>query len=88
MIIPLDNLVGATLQNTKLTHLHPFLQLKHNLQLSEDSLSSIFIANCEYINLYSKIFGLTGTLGSKREKTIFKEIYNAECVVVPSFKKN
>lgn len=52
-VIPLDVGVGVTLQNTIWTDLHPFIQIKHNLQVTPDSLSSIFIANSEYIRLYN-----------------------------------
>jgi preprotein translocase subunit SecA len=86
-IIPLDIGVGVTLQNTVWTDLHPFVQIKHNLQVTPDSLSSIFIANSEYIRLYSSISGLTGTLGSEREKEeIIKKVYSAKSTIIPTYK--
>ena len=85
-IIPLDIGVGVTQQNTIWTDLHPFVQIKHNLQVTADSLSSIFIANSEYIRLYRSISGLTGTLGSEKEQKIIKELYNANSTVIPTYK--
>ncbi|WPY00120.1 SecA-like domain protein (plasmid) [Candidatus Megaera polyxenophila] len=86
-IIPLDIGVGVTLQNTIWTDLHPFMQIKHNLQVTPDSLSSIFISNSEYIRLYRSISGLTGTLGSEKEKEeIIRKVYNAKSTVIPTYK--
>lgn len=64
---------GVTLKNTVWQYgLHQFLQLKHNLQLTSESLTSCFISNLGYINKYNsnKIFGLTGTLGSHAEQEL------------------
>lgn len=85
-IIPLDIGVGVTLQNTIWTDLHPFIQIKHNLQVTPDSLSSVFIANSEYIRLYRSVSGLTGTLGSETEKAIIRKLYNASSTVIPTYK--
>lgn len=85
-IIPLDVRVGVTLQNTIWSDLHPFIQIKHNLQVTPDSLSSIFIANSEYIRLYKSVSGLTGTLGSQKEKEIIKTLYQANSTIIPTYK--
>lgn len=86
-IIPLDIGVGVTQQNTIWTDLHPFIQIKHNLQVTPDSLSSIFIANSEYIRLYRNISGLTGTLGSEKEKEeIIRKIYDAKSTIIPTYR--
>lgn len=85
-IIPLDTGVGVTQQNTIWTDLHPFIQIKHNLQITPDSLSSVFIANSEYIRLYKNISGLTGTLGSIEERGIIKALYNANSTIIPTYK--
>jgi preprotein translocase subunit SecA len=87
-VIPLDIAVGVTLQNTVWTDLHPFIQIKHNLQIRSDSLTSIFIANSEYIQLYkNNVFGLTGTLGSKKEQEVMKELYGANSTIMPPHKE-
>lgn len=85
-IIPLDVAVGVTQQNTVWTGLHPFVQIKHNLQVTPDSLSSVFIANSEYIRLYKNISGLTGTLGSEEEQEVIKILYNANSTIIPTYK--
>jgi len=85
-VIPLDVGVGVTQQNTIWTDLHPFIQIKHNLQVTPDSLSSIFIANSEYIRLYKSVSGLTGTLGSQKEQGIIKILYGADSTIIPTYK--
>ena len=85
-IIPLDVAVGVTQQNMIWTDLHPFIQIKHNLQITPDSLTSVFIANSEYIRLYKDISGLTGTLGSKEEQGVIKTLYNANSTIIPTYK--
>ncbi len=85
-IIPLDVAVGVTQQNTVWTGLHPFMQIKHNLQITADSLSSVFIANSEYIRLYNNISGLTGTLGSNEERGVIKTLYKADSTIIPTYK--
>ena len=85
-IIPLDVAVGVTQQNMVWTGLHPFVQIKHNMQITPDSLSSVFIANSEYIRLYNSISGLTGTLGSKEEQEVIKTLYKANSTIIPLFK--
>lgn len=46
--------------------LHQFLQLKHNILLTNESLTTCFISNLGYIKLYQdRMYGMTGTLGSR-----------------------
>lgn len=85
-VIPLDVGIGVTLQNTIWTDLHQFIQIKHNLQVMPDSLSSIFIANSEYIRLYKTVSGLTGTLGSAKERALIKTLYDANSTIIPTYK--
>lgn len=85
-IIPLDVQVGVTQQNTIWTDLHPFVQIKHNLQVTQDSLTSVFIANSEYIRNYQNILGLTGTLGSQQEREVIKTLYGAASTIIPTYK--
>ncbi len=87
---PVDNLnTGITLKNTIWQHgLHQFLQLKHNLHLTAESLTSCFISNLGYINKYSNgIFGLTGTLGSDAEQELLSSVYNVNFARIPTYKK-
>lgn len=91
IIAPVDNLnTGITLKNTVWSKgLHQFLQLKHNLQLTCNTLSSIFISNIGYIKCYpnQNIFGVTGTLGSTNEQNFLSTIYNVNFSKMPTFKR-
>lgn len=86
-ILPLEKEIGVRLQNFIWTDLHPFLQMKHNLHINScGSLTSVFIPNCVYLKLYKKIYGLTGTLGSKNERQFIYNIYEADSTIIPPFK--
>jgi preprotein translocase subunit SecA len=70
-VTPVDYLnTGVTLNNTVWCDgLHQFVELKHNLRLSTESLTTSFVSNVGYIALYgNRIFGMTGTLGSEAEQ--------------------
>ncbi|WP_341760877.1 DnaJ domain-containing protein [Candidatus Tisiphia endosymbiont of Thecophora atra] len=89
VIIPVDYAnTGVTLKNTVWSHgLHQFVQLKHNLHLTSESLTSSFISNLGYIKKYgNKIFGLTGTLGSIAEQELLSSIYNVDYAKIPTYK--
>lgn len=66
--------------------LHQFLQLKHGCRLSLQSLKAVFISNVSYFKLYSNLYGLTGTLGSHRERDLVKEIHEVDFVTIPTAK--
>lgn len=69
--------------------LHQFLQLKHNLALTSETITTNFLSNIGYIKRYkSNIFGLTATLGSTNAKIALSETYGVDFVYIPqSYKK-
>ncbi|BES99166.1 SecA DEAD-like domain [Nesidiocoris tenuis] len=79
---------GITLKNTIWQYgLHQFLQLKHNLHLTAESLTSCFISNLGYINKFGgTIFGLTGTLGSDAEQKLLSSVYNVGYAKIPTYR--
>ncbi|XP_058809202.1 uncharacterized protein LOC131674499 [Phymastichus coffea] len=88
-VIPVDySNTGVTLKNTVWSYgLHQFVQLKHNLRISPESLTSSCVSNYAYIGKYGdKIFGLTGTLGSKAEQDLLSSIYNVDYARIPTYK--
>ncbi|VEN35390.1 unnamed protein product [Callosobruchus maculatus] len=90
VIQPVDySNTGITLKNTIWQYgLHQFLQLKHNVHLTSESLTSCFISNLGYINKYGgNIFGVTGTLGSEAERALLSSIYNVGYLKIPTFKQ-
>lgn len=79
VIVPVDyQNTGVTLRNTIWSNgLHQFVQLKHNLHLTSETLTTCFISNVGYIKLYkNSMFGMTGTLGSTNEQKMLSKAYN------------
>lgn len=84
-VVPLEKEIGVRLQDFIWTDLHPFLQMKHNLHVNScETLTSVFIPNCVYLRLYTRIYGLTGTLGSLKERQFIYKIYEADSTVIPA----
>ncbi len=88
-ILPLEKDIGVRLQNFIWTDLHGFIQIKHNLHVNScGSLTSVFIPNCVYLKLYTNIFGLSGTLGSEKERQFIRDVYGANSTIIPPFKSS
>ncbi|XP_025153366.1 uncharacterized protein LOC109503669 isoform X2 [Harpegnathos saltator] len=86
-IIIIDRDTGTEQTNSQWDEaLHQFLQLKHGCRLSMQSLKAVFVSNVRYLKLYSKLYGLTGTLGSQRERDLLQNIYQVDFVTVPTTK--
>ncbi|EFN77119.1 Protein translocase subunit secA [Harpegnathos saltator] len=86
-IIIIDRDTGTGQTNTQWDEaLHQFLQLKHGCRLSTQSLKAVFVSNVRYLKLYNNLYGLTGTLGSQRERDLLREIYQVDFVTVPTTK--
>ncbi|RMZ94555.1 pre translocase subunit, partial [Brachionus plicatilis] len=88
-IIPVDNQnTGVSMPDSIYSNLlHQFLQLKHNLKLTAESLNSCFISNIGYVKKYSnKLFGVTGTVGSENEQRFLKKIYDLNFSKIPTYK--
>ncbi|XP_049295318.1 uncharacterized protein LOC125770108 isoform X12 [Anopheles funestus] len=86
-IIILDNDTGADQGSSQWGEaLHQFLQLKHGCKLSMQSLKAVFVSNVTYFKMYKLLYGLTGTLGSERERNLLKDIHNVAFVTIPTAK--
>lgn len=85
-ILPLEKEIGVRLENFIWTDLDPFLQMKHNLYVNScGPPTSVFTPNCAYLRLYKRLYGLTGTLGSLKERQFIYEIYAADSTIIPPF---
>jgi len=73
--------------------LHQFLQIKHGLRITSESCNTSYISNVGYIRKYMKkseasIYGLTGTLGDKKEQNLLSESYDGlDFISIPTFKE-
>ncbi len=76
----MDNETGVEQANSHWSEgLHIFLELKHEMPVSQESLKAVFISNIAYLQLYSSnMYGLSGTLGSTYEQKLLSDIYNLE----------
>ena len=64
--------------------LHQFLQLKHNLPVSPESLKAVFLSNLFFLKQYGKqIYGLSGTLGSADEENCLAKVFKVEAFKMP-----
>lgn len=87
VIHPVDSATGVTQENMVWENgLHQFLQIKHGCVVSSESLTVFFITNISYFKKYSKILGITGTLGSESSQAFLKEIYNIDLGFIPTYK--
>ena len=88
-IIIMDNETGVEQESSEWgSGLHQFLQLKHNLRLSTESLIAVYMSNISFFTpRYANIMGVTGTLGSTAEYALFRKLYeDTELVVLPTNK--
>lgn len=89
VIVPVDyQNTGVTMKNTIWSNgLHQFVQLKHNLQLTSETLTSSFVSNVGYIKFYkNNMIGMTGTLGSTAEQNLISKAYNVEFAAIATYK--
>ena len=64
--------------------LHQFLQLKHNLKLTSETVTTNFLSNPGFIAKYGMVYGLSGTLGTENTKDFLKDVYKVEIFTIPS----
>ena len=84
---------GIIEENSVWTGLHQFLEIKEGLRLTEENLNSCYMSNLTFFKKYiseeeNNIYGLTGTLGTKKSQEALKILYNLELFFIPSFKKS
>lgn len=63
--------------------LHQFLQLKHNVKMTCETLTTNFLSNLGFMKKYSLLYGLTGTLGSAKARDVLRDVYNVELINIP-----
>ena len=83
---------GVIQENSVWTGLHQFLQIKEGLRLTQENLNSCFMSNFTYFKKYistyeNNIYGLTGTLGSKKTQEALKILYKLNLLFIPTFKE-
>ncbi|XP_049884016.1 uncharacterized protein LOC126379352 isoform X1 [Pectinophora gossypiella] len=66
--------------------LHQFLEIKHGAKVAPENFTTNFISNVGLFTRYSKIYGLTGTLGSKDTINFLQNTYEVGSVIIPPYK--
>ena len=77
---------GVILTNSVWSGLHQFLQIKEGLTLTEENINSSFMPYLSYFKKYKRIYGITGTLGSKKTQQAMNIIYKISLLKMPPFK--
>ncbi|XP_047737962.1 uncharacterized protein LOC125178388 [Hyalella azteca] len=67
--------------------LQQFLQLKHNLKMTSETLITNFLSNVGLVHKYEHVCGLTGTLGSKAARKLLKSVYSVQLLNIPEKRK-
>ncbi|CAC5367811.1 unnamed protein product [Mytilus coruscus] len=86
-VVPVDfESTGVVQLDTKWGDcLHQFLEIKHGKKLSQITLVTNFMSNQEYFRRYKgKIFGVSGTLGTEREKSFLMKQFSLGCQKIPT----
>uniref|UniRef100_A0A2M4B8K5 Putative preprotein translocase subunit seca n=1 Tax=Anopheles marajoara TaxID=58244 RepID=A0A2M4B8K5_9DIPT len=84
-IIIIDRDTGTDMANSQWDEaLYQFLQLKHGCKLSLQNLKAVFISNVSYFKKYKTLNGLTGTLGTKRDRDLLQQIHDVDYVIIPT----
>lgn len=82
-VVIIDKHTGRLKQSSRFEHgLHTALELKENVGINEDRLSSAVISLKNYFKLYSRIGGMSGTLKSVSEELF--EVYGLKTQSIPT----
>jgi preprotein translocase subunit SecA len=84
-IVPVDyEHTGDLNEGSQWQHgLHQFLQVKHGLPVTPESLTGASINQSTYFNLYQFIIGLTGTMGEQIEREEIQKMYQIDSFDIP-----
>lgn len=64
--------------------LHQFLQIKHGLKLTAESVTTNYLSNIATFQKYgTNVVGFTGTLGSPASQTVLTNVYNVKLCLIP-----
>ncbi|CAC5413781.1 unnamed protein product [Mytilus coruscus] len=88
-VVPVDfDSTGVVQLDTKWGDcLHQFLEIKHEKKMSHISLVTNFMSNQKFFNCYNgKIFGVSGTLGTEREKSFLMRQFGLDCKEIPTYR--
>ena len=89
-IVPVDqDNTGVIQKSVTLSQgLHQFLQMKENLPVTPISITTNYLSNLGFFKRYintnkNNIYGMTGTLGSKKSRELLGEVYDLDFDYIP-----
>ena len=89
-IVPVDqDNTGVIQKSVTLSQgLHQFLQMKENLPVTPLSITTNYLSNLGFFKRYinsnnNNIYGMTGTLGSKKSRELLGEVYDLDFDYIP-----
>ncbi len=78
---------GRLIQASRWSYgLHEFLEVKHDIEVEQESLTPLSLSHAVFYPMYEKLYGLTGTLGSVIDRQELKDIYGIEGFDVPTYR--
>ena len=66
--------------------IHEFIETKHSLAVERESLTPLSLSHPVYYQMYRRLYGFTGTLGSEEEREELRTIYGVETFDVPPYR--
>ncbi len=85
-VIIVDEFTGRLMPGRRWSDgLHQAVEAREGIKIERENQTLATITFQNYFRLYEKLSGMTGTANT--EATEFKEIYNLDCVVVPTNKR-
>ncbi len=87
-IIPVDvSSTGILEKNKRYSEgVQQFLEMKHQLSISDVTMTTNFLSNFSFYGRFKEIHGLSGTLGNDFDKQFLRERLGLNCIQVPSHK--
>ena len=68
--------------------IHSFIEVKHGLNVKPENGTSGQITHTDYFNLYQRLHGMTGTLGTKSDRVELNKLYNISMFDSPPYRQS
>jgi preprotein translocase subunit SecA len=86
-VVIIDQDTGRLCDGSRWQHgLHQFLEYKHGLPIKEETLTLGALSHPAFFGYYEEIYGVTGTIGTKIERSEIADIYKLTTFDVPTYK--
>ena len=83
-VIIIDSHTGIKKPKSKWSNsIHEMVQIKEGIKPDTNSVTYTAVTQHDFFNLYSKIVGVTGTVGTDKDRKDLKSIYNVEIFKCP-----